>query len=92
MSTHTPGPWVAVRDERIKAYTVFETQGDQDEIATVWSLNKGDVGLIAAAPDMLKVLKTIEAYLELERWADEPECGDFYEIVRAAIAKAEGRT
>ena len=40
--------------------------------------------------ELLAALKKIEAYLE--RWADEPECGEFYEIARAAIAKAEGKS
>jgi len=75
MSKHTPGPWDII-DQYIIA-------GDESVICQWESYSdEADARLIAAAPDMLKALKTIA------------RCGsiddDWLVPVRAAIAKAEG--
>jgi hypothetical protein len=49
--------------------------------------------VIAAAPDMLTALKDTLAYWETTGFADRaPDCHCIVEQMRAAIAKAEGRS
>lgn len=102
MSSHTPGPWNAVKSqpriywidahEQPCAYghiaTVFEGGKDPDE-------NAANARLIAAAPDLLAAL---EDMLSGWRYIRETH-GDLYGVgwdraenaARAAIAKARGK-
>lgn len=81
MSKHTPGPWhrgTAFGQE----FYVFDANGD----AVVSSINKQDVPLIAAAPELLAALNGI---LFIRHATDEvAEC--MLIRARAAIAKATG--
>lgn len=98
MSSHTPGPWNAVKSqpriywidahEQPCAYghiaTVFEGGKDPDE-------NAANARLIAAAPDLLAAL---EALVDDTEHRDH-DCGDEewcpVHKARAAIAKARGK-
>ncbi len=96
MSKHTPGPWTWLRQD----YAVFVTRDvtKADDILqsyeTVCDIAYSDrrdgvpeanAALIAAAPEMLEMLKTIEAYYNPE------ERSGFYEDMCELIRKAEGK-
>ena len=82
MSKHTPGSWTAVADSGEEGEDDGWYVLNDKEAAIAVGLYGPDAHLIAAAPDMLKALKTIA------------RCGsiddDWLVPVRAAIAKAEG--
>jgi hypothetical protein len=60
------------------------------EAALGWVPTRANARLIAAAPDLLAACK--EAITELDDCcADPSDIWDFYEKLRSAIAKAEGR-
>lgn len=74
--------------------------GDYDIIARCFSDNwRNDARLIAAAPDLLEALFECEEYFDNKADADCDQDGfipnkemRLLDVVRAAIAKAEGRT
>ncbi len=80
--SHTSGPW------RVDCVEVYGANNKH----VVWELgsdNPADWALIAAAPDLLAALK------DLVRATDNPASGalgDPWDVARAAIAKAEGRS
>ena len=105
MSKHTPGPWfenvmptsagsaitINSADHRIAIiYVDGIRKGIDDELPRSIQ-NRANARLIAAAPELLEALKAYEA------WADPTICRDA-ELrairiqIRAAIAKAEGKT
>lgn len=97
MSAHTPGPWIYVRRDEW-SHSVATQHGELPDGSpnywTVASINKNrepeheaNARLIAAAPDLLEVLREFEA----DAWdgcplrrADDRLC----QKARAAIAKA----
>ena len=91
VSKHTPGPWKARLDE---TYTIRDSNEDRiaqstflcrrgrrhsDEVAA-------NTRLMAAAPDMLEILRDIRVTLP----GLDGDKGNLFDRVRAAIAKAEG--
>lgn len=93
MNKHTPGPWIwangfkglygAGKDNEVLDHAEYEG---------MWlgPNAKANASLIAAAPDLLEACK--EAIKELEDCLSAPSYDwDFYEKLRRAIAKAEGR-
>ena len=97
MSKHTPGPWM------YDSYVGEDPYDDPDcpfvEIGTTrWVPNKVDVPaaleawanarLIAAAPDLLDALESLELTAGLPAMQDDPA----RVAARAAIAKAKGET
>jgi len=81
VSGHTPGPWAVTPDSFVMA-------GSRPSIGVARVITHAkefvaNARLIAAAPNLLEALR------EVEHHADD-ECG-FMVLVRAAIAKAEGR-
>lgn len=86
----TQGPWKVAENTGAHVYIRGkDDESDTQTIAKVW-LQDGFIDdnahLIAAAPQMLQALKIIESCLA-------PEDNDFAALaVRAAIAKAEGRS
>jgi len=85
MSEHTPGPWETSKDAvpvGITQITVYEESSGQ-RVATAFQ-NEANARLIAAAPELLEVLRMIcDAGIAL---ADPIESA-----MLAAIAKAEWR-
>ena len=96
MSIHTPGPWAS--DEmihnmmefriyssagkiiaRVQDFTTFREDVEQAE---------ANAALIAAAPDLLSVLKEAVCDGRLQTFEDRER---FRKAARIAIAKAEGR-
>lgn len=88
-SKHTPGPWVARRDQagRPYVYCTSAMYGVLDWAAP--GINAmANAKLIAAAPDMAKALQAV-----LERcpgiFGTDQESGETFDsIIRAALAKA----
>lgn len=88
-STHTPGPWKVGRKVSRAVYGADETpicacdsMGEASREAEY-----ANACLIAAAPDLLTVLRQIHAHLE----AGDDCRAVMTEMASAVIAKAEGR-
>ena len=96
---HTPGPWIG------KTQSVHTADG-RPIVNSIWIPPQPPKGpgvalqteadanlrLIAAAPDLLAALKTVLSSDMAQRVEyDREEPSDTLAIVRAAIAKAEGR-
>lgn len=92
---HSPGPWnehdgtIYSREGRRIAETAWPENGTSDEV-------QGNAALIAAAPDMLEALKSAKAHMDYianetkRNWRQSDQT--IYELISAAIAKAEGRS
>lgn len=85
---HTPGPWHTAGDQGV------QIRSEKHQIAKVWTMRgnewKANARLIAAAPDLLEVLKEIvgfwDSIVPIECVND---CvNDLHVKARAAIAKA----
>lgn len=98
-SKHTPRPWWVDSDDSNGQAVV---RSDHYEVATCWhhcvmsieAEMRANALLIAAAPDMLEALKGVLPYMEQSENAGligHEGCHWPVELVRAAIAKAEGR-
>jgi len=90
--SYTVGPWVVTAsDPSIGAAVYWVTAGGkyEREVATVSGphspINEANAWLIASAPDMLQVLKDIDA----ASWEINSKLG---ERIRGAIRQAEGET
>lgn len=84
---HTPGPWSVVEmdDTFIKSSTGYVIRIPNTGCYKSGDEFKANSHLIAAAPDLLEALE------ELVRQADTFGCeGLFWDMARAAIAKAKG--
>lgn len=102
MMTHTPGPWKWYTSN---SYTRLGTDGDyhelmyaeshQDGYASIVCRNEADANLIAAAPELLSVLKDFHrrcrCTLENSIPGELPRCFTCT-TAESAIAKAEGRS
>jgi len=102
-ATHTPGPWR--QDEPGSLLVVAgEAKHATDIVAGCWGHSDvryaegvANARLISAAPDLLAALKAeIDTHGHLSGRCAVPAgadgCSARCEVVRAAIAKAEGRT
>ena len=88
MSKHTPGPWLA---KRAKSGEMVQIASDGwSKVADVY--HPVDARLIAAAPDLLEALKGAAEVIDacVRNTATVPIPG-ISRIMRAAIAKAEGK-
>ena len=104
MNTHTPGPWtVGMNADHLPC--VVADVGLPGSGFAVAHINKvplfgkggpaheANARLIAAAPDMLKALKTVTEFMACTLEDDEKHpAWDDVRLARAAIAKAEGRS
>lgn len=86
---HTPGPWEAWRDEEgcwgiIKDNAFLTTAFDPD-FGGVEGSAEANARLIAAAPDLLAMLKVAQLWLDVDGRFD-------MQGINAAIAKAEIRS
>jgi len=91
MSKHTPGPWYHATDfgqvgwiETKDGIVIAQAQAPVSD--SIRSKPNANARLIAAAPDMIDVLKEMKRKLRI----DDPI--DMYDSVCAAIAKATGET
>lgn len=93
MTTHTPGPWTAYKRKpedmgpRDMAFHVGNA-GIQHTVAEAHE--EGNARLIAAAPDLLAVLRLAHSYFASHS-TGENEASELFKIAGSAIAKAEGR-
>jgi hypothetical protein len=89
---HTPGPWTQWADTNIIICLHSGSKRSENlricEVATHTWQDQGryNARLIASAPELLDALKAVQAFIEGKPDAVEP-----FGMVRAAIAKAEGK-
>ena len=89
MSTHTPGPWTL--DPAAETVTGIDRFGEVQIVVYELGTNQADARLIAAAPDLLEVLRRIadnKVALADRAYADSVNAYQLF--ARAAIAKATG--
>jgi hypothetical protein len=89
MSKHTPGPWTIQSEESALDYQMEHwIQAEGEDLCVVNS--EADARLIAAAPDLLQVMKEFKSALDLQ----DPnfDADTWLDRVDAAIAKATGAT
>ena len=79
--SHTPGPWEFDPIDRVVV------KGGSEIAYMARSANGADVRLIAAAPELLTALETLERLAGLPSMQDDPARVK----ARAAIAKARGQ-
>lgn len=103
MSKHTPGPWVADDNEGFSVWKIYSRMSPSGsgipgpfvaEVIGDSAEADANAHLIAAAPEMLDALKHIEFILEnykLNGYRADEILEKYLEIVRHAIAKAEGK-
>mgnify|MGYP001603505041 CR=1 FL=1 len=93
VTTHTPGPWHIVRMTNVPSPEAFVVRGeDQNSSAIVSVIGEANARLIAAAPELLEAVKAVQRLIDTNSGqlsASQALRAD--EILRAAIAKAEGR-
>lgn len=107
MSAHTPGPWiiatsnswrriVSERDGTPICEPITQPDGHPDLHFRNGGADGPDAHVLAAAWDMYEALKSVDARL-IECMAIGASAADAYdsfyqEVVRAALAKAEGKS
>lgn len=96
MNKHTAGPWIARRTSAGLSGTkgwAIDFNEDQEQVVD-FVYEESDARLIAAAPDLLEVLESIEmrldAFNEAQRDMPADSVWVCLEKARAAIAKARG--
>lgn len=101
--THTPGPWKIEEGKSIQAQfegedvqlclvnTTRWSQPDNGKNLRLAVQSEANARLIAAAPDLLAVCKAVALGLRGARIIKIPPAEDFIDMLRAAIAKAEGQ-
>lgn len=95
--SHTPGPWVAVAEVSKVGYTIEQVHGVKkvaiipttkyglDNFGTTASAN---AKLIAAAPEMLRVIQEAEAWLSFNLRPDADQIRVFRNELQNVIKKA----
>lgn len=87
-ATHTPGPWIKVGN------SVFKAKEDGGkyyaEMSVAVTHTEEDARLIAAAPELLAVVQELEE--SAGYWSEYDVPLGIVDRIRAAIAKAEGRS
>ena len=93
--THTPGPWSywpkSAYPEGVISQDATTTHIAVPVFHPDVNRTTANARLIAAAPEMLATLETVDDYLAIDR-GDGDKWRDIRAIIRAAIAKAEGRS
>lgn len=99
-SAHTPGPWEADNNEGYSIWRIVGTRNDGRhsllaEVIGDCAETDANARLIAAAPDMLAVLREIEgtpASMVNDAESLRHTIKAIQHIARTAIARAEGRS
>lgn len=90
---HTEGPWHVERGGSKSVCTaVVSADGTviaSDETYYPAALDPKNASLIAAAPDLLDAVRALLLHWDSGNFSREPE---LWEMMRSAIAKAEGRS
>ena len=90
MTGYTKGPWIEGIDGNNSVYGPDGMGRDSGLLATVYK-GRGNIRLIAAAPDMYEALKEMErTYNELRESTPASEAACFK--AREVLLKAEGKT
>jgi len=85
--THTPGPWEARPNDGQIVLNGSNCYHIQEIFNDVGGFNPADIRLMAAAPELLAVLKDLWGWEDvIEEWDRE-----LHGRMKAAISKAEGR-
>lgn len=91
MTNHTPGPW-RVGDA---GHTVFGPKTNAISPETIATMGKNNfrenARLIAAAPELLDILKAAVARVKIANYEGDPILSAWLPDAESAIAKAEGR-
>jgi len=94
VSKHTPGPWEWKKIDNRDAVT-FEDGLERHTVFVLGTNSAANARLIAAAPELLRILKEIAFFDSHEGgghsdlFYDDP---DFRREIEAVIAKAEGKS
>jgi hypothetical protein len=98
MTTHTPGPWVAVDGDIFTEHRhkpiVASTFEDGEPMGTGITRDAAfaNAALIAAAPDLLAALEELLWAAARTSLETDGDYSDAFAAARAAIAKAQGTT
>lgn len=88
---HTSGPWRAIAASKVgKTVGIYDADGGLIAKTGNRGSAKADARLIAAAPELLEVLKAAEMPLALYRAYGWPDRDGVLNKVKASIAKATG--
>lgn len=93
---HTPGPWVFAYGSVYREDTLHDESSirialmDRNEPHTMPTERDANARLIAAAPELLSMLRQIDLWLVAPDTSRET-LTDWQRLIRAAIANAEGR-
>jgi hypothetical protein len=90
MSEHTKGPWEARWSERGQYWFIDHPQQEGSATLTKLDCDEADARLIAAAPDMLEMLRDVVAVLN-DPDADWTDAHRVEREILAVIAKATGQ-
>lgn len=98
-TAHTPGPWEVAYLDHAEQRVV---RAEHYEVCTCWHHSVGSIEkemeanarLIAAAPELMEALKEVMSWTRNwdVQFLEDDEWPETEEKVRAAIAKAEGRS
>ena len=99
MSGHTPGPWREGIEGNNRVYGP-DGRGDDSGLIAVVYKGRGNIRLIAAAPDLLEALETMlrrcdwyGSAIYPDEYGDDPVTGEeLRDMAKAAIDKAKGVT
>jgi hypothetical protein len=93
MSEHTPGPWEWEKDDLGIWISAVAYPQPIAKMGTFEHFpQEANARLIAAAPDMLTALQAASDLFTITDNIVDPDARDVMRMVRAVIAKAEGRT
>jgi len=92
MSTHAPGPWIALPEAFLHQTRIMNENRETVAVVPVWTDGTENEHIIEAAPDMLKALQTIERIVLDDYTIEETINGKAILLqIRNAVAAAEGR-
>ena len=90
MSKHTKGPWRIYQNPRTETVHIIGYKSDHICVLGPYPYDdegKANASLIAAAPEMMAILKEIKSDMEI----DKPYFREDYNRIKDLISKAEGK-
>jgi len=94
MAVHTPGPWIVGTKPGVWTGPVVKADGGNKGVAFVVgppAVDEANARLIAAAPEMLAVLRCLRDDMKSLAFFDAGNIENYLAGIESAIAKAEGR-